>query len=280
MAGEHAEFVAGFMGGPESHQLRFEQAEALRSWNHDVDVVLYSSESAKVGDLTTEVIEQDNLCGAPQHFCFTRNDNQYLGSVLSVNATHHGFKWFLMGDSASSFMLPAIRRALAKYDHKNALYFGTSVNYPRPERGPPNASYGKLLHECPPLGKSGDVRLVSFMNADGKDATEDLMDCSAMDLHNTELLTWGFADAGHGVILSATLLNSITREAWQKCVDRVLFHGPDIRMSICLGTFGIGPEMLLDPYGCELMTQASGAQQIKVSITNFREKCSDGELPT
>lgn len=280
--------LVGFVGYPGAHKLMVAQAEGFLYQGFPADVVLYSDVNAslQVGNDTVVTVpipplhrllcQRTNV--VKNHWCSNRGDNKFLGAVLHANSTRHGFDWFLLGDDDTTFLLNPIVGALEKHNPQDPHWFAVAIDYPESSPGhkqmnrTPTAQYTKILQDCPVVGPPGKLRYASLFNDKGADVTETLKDCDAMKLNDPNLLRWGWAHGGSGMIFSAGLLDRIPAEAWQKCVDRLTFHGSDVRLSMCVGSMGYKPEHLKDPKGCRLSEHKIGPK-IQEVIQNHVALC-------
>lgn len=278
-------FVAGLVSYPKGHPYLLAEAQELFNWQSKVDVLLYSDVATtlvgKNRNFTTVQIKaiHKKMCLS----CVNLGDNKFLGVVLHANATKHGFDWLLVGDDDTTFFLDSLAIALQKKDPSAKHYFGLSLDYPMsyyakgvPKKPEPDRNFERILPGCPPLGKPGELRLESFYNHKGKDYTTVHKDCNATEFSDDQRIIWGWPHGGHGLILSRGLLDSISVEDWQKCIDRIVWRGSDIRVSSCVVGLGGRLERLVPTNSwkdCHLSDHKVGADFISSHTKLHKEVC-------
>ena len=224
------------------------QAEQLLHYQSEVDILLYTG----VGTTLAEhgepfsTVRMEEIPRNLRRDSTSDGDHMFLGAVLHANATKHGFDWLLVGESVTTFFLDSVALSLEPYDPSDKHFFGRNIDHAQLKKPTVSRSFPKILAGCPRLGTPDDLRLVSYYNAKDLDYTTVHADCNATEFKNISLLKWGWPSAQFGSILSRGLLDGISAQDWQKCVDRLVWHGAGFRLSACVASFGVPTTRLYD----------------------------------
>jgi len=278
-----AKIVACLVSYPKLHDYLAVEAMELLRWRHPVDVLLYSDIEANisVGGLNMSTVAIPAIHPKLCRYCINLGDNKFLGAILHANTTRHGFDWLLVGDDDTTFYVDTVMRAIGKLDPSQPHLIGAGIDRPESAHKPnttmyPTEKFKSYLNNCPPLGPPGEMRLVSIWNHKGKDYTAVKKDCNATKLENDQLVPWGWPHGGEGTIISRGLLDSITMESFQKCIDRIIARGSDIRVSACLASFGFLPREIKFSKGCRLTSHKLGVDSVSKVIRKHKAGCWRG----
>mmetsp|Transcript_120782 Transcript_120782/g.225804 ORF Transcript_120782/g.225804 Transcript_120782/m.225804 type:complete len:324 (+) Transcript_120782:77-1048(+) len=238
------EYMYVLNGYPGKHSLLLHQAEALLAGGGNVtadDLLLTSHVDAVLSSeplLRTSMIQPNDFCSPPS--CNNaEGDGKFLGAALLANATHHGFKWLLMGDDDTTFHSDLIERVLSNLDSSRPSFFAMQVDQKPGSRWYMPSPHQHALERCPSLGAPSELRFSAY---NSRDMTDSNGDCSPYTFRDNSWFRWAYG--GKGLVLSAGLLDQISPTTWQKCIDRITSFGGDVRISMCLALLGHRVQLL------------------------------------
>lgn len=230
-------FLVSLQGYPASHGLLLAQAKALLSSGYKVNLLLTSHENATLSaepNIVTEEIEPLTFC---THDCnVAEADGKMLGAAFMSKYRRRGFDWLLIGDDDTTFFLDNIAPALEGLNPIEPHFF--SLGHIDGFLWEPADAHLQALLNCPSIGAI--PRWVSYDRFE--DVTHHRRDCDPKSFENDKWFNW--PHGGEGMIISAGLLENISNESMQKCIDRLLSHGGDVRLAQCLRFHGFEPAYL------------------------------------
>lgn len=186
-----------------------------------------------------------------------RGDAKVLVALLAVRAACAGrFKWLLLGDDDTFWCHEMLWPVLHRLDHSQPYFLTPQQDVSRiPEFQPlERCPAGSLqcrtrfsgrpnpLDECPDLGPTHKIRLGP--HSLGPDPTLMRRDClqQFVDERRSPLaadsLRLAWYNGGSGAVVSTGLLELVPISLLQKCVDRIVHGGLDLRVASCFGLHG------------------------------------------
>lgn len=177
-----------------------------------------------------------------------RGDALFLPAVLAAKVACAGrFDWLLLGDDDTHFCYGKLHSLLRPHAPAQPWYFGGRLDC-AVGRCLENSSAASRQHwaltTCPALleGQPRRIRLGPFDRS--LDVSLARSDCP--ELHaEAYRRPWAYGGLGH--VLSAGLLRRAPVAGLQRCIDRLVFGGCDMRVSWCFGLLGFPPTLLGGP---------------------------------
>jgi len=234
---EGPNFLVSLQGYPASHRLLLAQAKALLSSGYKVDLLLTSHKNATLSaepNIVVNGIEPLTFC---RKGCNNAEaDGKMLGALFMSKYVQRGFDWLLIGDDDTTFFLKNIAPALKGLDPFEPHFFALGSIDGKAKQ--PADDHLQALQKCPSLGAI--PRWVSYDRFE--DVTKLRGDCNYSSFQSEKWFKW--PHGGEGMVISAGLLDKIPNESMQKCIDRLLSFGGDVRVAQCLRFHGFEPANL------------------------------------
>jgi len=174
-----------------------------------------------------------------------RGDALFLPAVLAAKVACAGrFDWLLVGDDDTHFCRLKLHSLLRPHVPTTPWYFGGRLDCAGEHclvNATPTPRRASALAACPALvgGPPRRIRLGAFDRS--LDVSLVRGDCP--ELHaDAYQRPWAYGGLGH--VLSAGLLQRASTAWLQRCIDRLVFGGCDMRVSWCFGMLGFPPALL------------------------------------
>jgi hypothetical protein len=193
-------------------------AEARSTWLTPGTPHLFVGEITNATYNLRHVLRQSQIRSVKWHGWHNHDsDNRPLRLIELANESLRGrFDWLAVGDIDTCFDLPALRKALRQFDSRQRLFFARPMSETWRGCGPlPNASMPCCTIESVALGECRPRRRFD------RNYYERQIGGHVGGFHRPHAWTFG----GVGYILSAGLLNSMSRDDGAKCSLRIVKSG-------------------------------------------------------